>query len=294
MATRKRRGSGSIEHHVDERWMASYMDMVTVLMCLFIVLFAMSSPSAEKYEKLKESLATGFGVESSDTIDTADGVIVPPDLVDEEGELITDVDLAIREIESLEAIRDQIDASLAGKGLAGAVNYTIDQRGLTVRLVGAETFFQGNSTDLSTKAIDVLSSIGGVIAPIPHEVSVEGHADPHGSPAPFPTDWELSSGRATQVVRFFVERTGVAQTRTGAVGFGSARPITSDASPAGQQMNRRVDVVILSDEPESVRALIPGLVNADRQAASDASHKAAEKEAEGGKKSEPKKESGGH
>ncbi|MFE6967046.1 flagellar motor protein MotB [Agromyces sp. NPDC057679] len=274
---KKRRKSGSIEHHVDERWMASYMDMVTVLMCMFIVLFAMSSPDAEKYEQLKDSLATGFGVEETDKVDTAEGVIVPPELIDEEGELVTDVDLAIKEIERLEEIRDEINTSLTGKGLADAVNYKIDEHGLTVRLVGAETFFQGNSTELNPKAIDVLSSIGAVLAPLKDEIAVEGHADPHGSPAPFPTDWELSSGRATQVVRYFVEQSGVDQTRAGASGYGSARPATNDASPAGQQTNRRVDVVVLSDQSDEIRSLIPGLVDADREAASKKSHKEAEK-----------------
>ena len=71
------------EHHVDERWMASYMDMVTVLMCLFIVLYAMSTVDANKFEKLRNSLATGFGAVASETVDTAEGTVVPPELVDE-------------------------------------------------------------------------------------------------------------------------------------------------------------------------------------------------------------------
>ena len=69
----------------DERWMASYMDMVTVLMCLFIVLFAMSTVDQDKFAALKNSLATGFGVEQSNTVDTAEGIVVPPELVGTEG-----------------------------------------------------------------------------------------------------------------------------------------------------------------------------------------------------------------
>ncbi len=69
-------------HHVDERWMASYMDMVTVLMCLFIVLYAMSTVDANKFEKLRNSLATGFGAVASETVDTASGTVVPPEFVD--------------------------------------------------------------------------------------------------------------------------------------------------------------------------------------------------------------------
>ena len=71
-------------HHVDERWMASYMDMVTVLMCLFIVLYAMSTVDANKFEKLRNSLATGFGTVASETVDTASGTVVPPEFVDKD------------------------------------------------------------------------------------------------------------------------------------------------------------------------------------------------------------------
>lgn len=260
---KKRSGGGDVEHHIDERWAISYMDMVTVLMCLFIVLFALSSPDAEKYDKLRDSLATGFGQEQSEKVDVADGVVVPPEMVDDEGDLMNNIDLAKKELSGLQQIRDHINANLTAQGNQNAVTYKIDERGLTVSLVGAETFFQGGSTDLSPKAVQILSAVGPVIAPLPNKISVEGHADPHGSSAPFPTDWELSSGRATQVVRFFVEQQGVAPPRAGAVGYGSARPVTSDASPAGMQMNRRVDIVILSDQPEAVRALIPGLVAAN-------------------------------
>ena len=83
MSGRRRPRKKPEEHHVDERWMASYMDMVTVLMCLFIVLYAMSTVDANKFEKLRNSLATGFGAVASETVDTAEGTVVPPELVDE-------------------------------------------------------------------------------------------------------------------------------------------------------------------------------------------------------------------
>ncbi|WP_082467669.1 OmpA/MotB family protein [Leifsonia sp. Leaf264] len=307
MSKRKKRGGGDVEHHIDERWAISYMDMVTVLMCLFIVLFAMSSPDAEKYEKLKDSLATGFGTEQSETVDVAEGIIVPPELEGED-ENLTNIDIAKKELATLKAIRDHINSNLTAQGNQNAVSYKIDERGLTVSLVGAETFFQGGSTDLSAKAVDILNAIGPVVAPIKNQLSVEGHADPHGSSAPFPTDWELSSGRSTQVVRFFTERQGVAANRLAAIGYSSARPVTQDASPAGQQQNRRVDIVILSDKTDAVRALIPGLLAAETDPAKAAEMKAeAEKEAaelkgaheaadklEKSTKKAEKKKSGGH
>mgnify|MGYP001168698653 CR=1 FL=1 len=277
---RRTRRAEPVEEHNDERWMASYMDMVTVLMCLFIVLFAMSAVDADKFEKLRLSLATGFGAESSETVDTAEGIVVPADMVGQDGSLSslvdeTDPDAADSSAESapeepksaevqaeeelthLLAIRDQIDANLTSVGLEATTTYEITERGLIVRLVGAETFFEGGSIELGGASTQVLGAIGAVLSGIPEELAIEGHADPRGSSAPYPTDWELSSGRATQVVRFLIEQAGVAPTRAGAIGYGSTRPLTTEETAEAIALNRRVDVVVLSSKADEVRALLP-------------------------------------
>lgn len=105
MRSRRKRGAQPEEHHVDERWMASYMDMVTVLMCMFIVLFAMSSVDQIKFEKLRNSLATGFGTEISQKVDTASGVVVPGELATANGEGFSPLDLATEEVNKLTALQ---------------------------------------------------------------------------------------------------------------------------------------------------------------------------------------------
>ncbi|POH61472.1 hypothetical protein C3B59_12580 [Cryobacterium zongtaii] len=253
------------EEHVDERWMASYMDMVTVLMCMFIVLFAMSSVDEAKFVQLKNSLATGFGAVDVGKIDTAEGIVVPADLVDTPAVNhdvgLTDLDLAIAEVNDLTAVQAAMQAALSAVGLDALVEYTIDERGLSVGLIGSETFFEPNVATLSGQAVSVLDTIGPVLAGSQREVSVEGHADRHGVTVNYPTDWELSSARATQVLRNLVERTGVAQERIGAIGYGSARPVDTGDDLAAMARNRRVDVVLLSNQPDSVRALIPSVLN---------------------------------
>jgi chemotaxis protein MotB len=275
-ARRKRSGGGGGEHHVDERWMASYMDMVTVLMCMFIVLFAMSSVDQNKFEQLKNSLATGFGAVDVGKVDTAKGVVVPPKDVGKNGEL-TKGDQALIELDKLHALRDAINANLAAQGLADKVTYNIDSRGLTVRLVGADTFFGSNSTDLTPIAQAVLRNIAGPLNTVTYQISVEGHADARAPGAPFPTNWELSSGRATQVLRDLVEQGGVGAQRIGATGYGSARPIATGNSDADYAQNRRVDIVVLSDQPEAVRALIPELEKAGASASTAATGKSTTK-----------------
>jgi chemotaxis protein MotB len=257
---RRRRPAAAEEEHPDERWMASYMDMVTVLMCMFIVLFAMSTVDANKFDQLRNSLATGFGAVEIDRIDTAEGTVVPPELVDDEAEGFTPQQLALMEIEELTELKEKIDQALILKELDDAVQYKLDERGLTVRMIGSETFFSPDRAELTKETIGVLDVIGPVLAPVDYGVSVEGHTAQVRDLDPDPQDWELSAKRSVNVLRYLVEDGGVAMDRIAATGFGESRPMTTGGSAEDLAMNRRVDIVILSDAPETVRELIPGLV----------------------------------
>ena len=267
MSTARRAGGRGHEDEShdepDERWAVSYADMVTVLMCLFIVLFAVSNVDKTKFELLANSLATGFGQEETTTggADISEGMVIPPEMLDEEGE----PDLTQRaaaEYESLEELRERMRASLAAQGLQDTVEFVIDDRGLKVGLVGAETFFGDNSTDLSAKADAVLDAIGDVLTTVDNQVSVEGHADRRLSAAPFPTNWELSGGRATLVARFLVEHELVGGARVKATAFSDTRPLVEGDSPEALASNRRVDIVVESTEEDQVRALLPALADA--------------------------------
>ena len=287
---KRRRGGGhGGEFHVDERWMASYMDMVTVLMCLFIVLYAMSTVDQAKFEQLANSLATGFGQAASETTDTAEGVVVPADLVDEQGEGFTALQLAQQQVHELEEIKRRIDEALITAGVAASAHAVIDVDGLTVGLIGEDTFFGGNSAVLKPEAEAVLRSIAPVLAPLQNQITVEGHADPHGSPAPFATDWELSAARSTAVLRFLVESGGVQGAKISSVSYGSTRPAKL-AITQSDHANRRVDIVIRPTSAASVSALIPSVVAGQEAAEQDT---ADEEEPGNGTRAEPASTSGG-
>ncbi|MDQ0822674.1 chemotaxis protein MotB [Arthrobacter sp. V4I6] len=284
MSSRRRPRKKPEEHHVDERWMASYMDMVTVLMCLFIVLYAMSTVDANKFEKLRNSLATGFGTESTQTVDTAEGTVVPPELADADLEAFAAaqaanpaaqaanpatppaapaapatppeaLEAAIKEADRLRALEEQMKAGLAAAGLTENVEFQIDQRGLTVKLIGSQTFFAPDRPELTTRASEVLQIISPILGSAALEIMVEGHAA-NGITA-YPSTWELSSARSVNVLRYMVDRGGIVPGTIGAVAFGSARQVNDDSTPELMERNRRVDIVIISDQPDVVRALIP-------------------------------------
>jgi chemotaxis protein MotB len=241
----------------DERWMASYMDMVTVLMCMFIVLFAMSTVDQDKFEQLANSLATGFGAVNVGSIDTADGVVVPGELVDFSDEGFTNAELAVLEMQDFTELEEDILTRLEAVGLADTAQFVVNERGLTVGLIGSETFFMPDSADLSQVAITVIDAMAPSLVAAGLEISVEGHADRHGQSVNYDTDWELSAGRAARVLRRLVEQGAVPQESILAVGFGSARPVNTGDALGDQAQNRRVDVVVLSDQSDAVRELIP-------------------------------------
>ena len=288
---RPRRPLGEEEdEHPDERWMASYMDMVTVLMCMFIVLFAMSTVDAAKFQQLANSLATGFGVARTQTVDTAEGVVVPPELIDEEGqgftagdaeedtegERKTDLDLAIEEVSDLRKIQEKITKGLQEEGLEKAVRFQLDERGLTVRLIGSETFFEPDSPILTRQTIKILNVVGPVLKPVGYELKVEGHTAQVRHLDPGALDWELSSERAVNVLRHLVEDSGVVSNRISAVGFGESRPLKTSGSDEDLAMNRRVDIVVLSGQPEAIRNLMPEVLKDPAGAAKDAAAERAE------------------
>lgn len=264
------------EHGPDERWMASYMDMVTVLMCMFIVLFAMSTVDAKKFDLLRNSLATGFGQTDIGKLDTAKGTVLDPTKASKSGESFgagpqtaqaaaaaakAAAAAAVKEVDSIKNLEAKVSASLAIQGLQGTVQYTIDQRGLTIRLVDQQAFFAPNSTVLTGSAPRVLDTIAPILSATGEDIAVEGHADSRATLPPFPTNWELSSGRAVAVLRRMVESGGVTESKIGAVGYGSSRPLSLGTADADFAQNRRVDIIALSNASESVRALIPDVVS---------------------------------
>lgn len=279
---RKRRDAHEEEHENHERWAVSYADMMTVLVGLFIVMYAISQVDQTKFEQLRQSLAIGFGNQAPSMLEGSTGALtgveqieITPELTDDvtsRGELIVaarpgggDADLseeerelreAIVEYERLEAVAHRVAGALADKGLGDRVRFRVTERGLIIGMVADDVFFSAESADLTRTAKRVLDAIAPVLAPLPDEVSVEGHANILPVTGRYATNWELSSDRATQVLRRLVEVGGVAPDRIAAVGYGDARPL-QDSALDPLEGNRRVDVVVLSGVPEDVRALLP-------------------------------------
>ncbi len=282
-------GNGRARKHEEEepenheRWAVSYGDMMTVLLALFIVLYAISVVDKTKFDQLRTSLAIGFGSPAVSMLEGSSGPLngvesfqIAPDFTGVSGDSrpensttatvemsqeTIDFLAATQEYEQLSDIEKQIQQQLDAQGLSASVDYKINERGLVVGLVGSDVFFAPDDAALTATAQLVVDTIAAPIRNQSRQVSIEGHANVLPSQH-YATNWELSSDRATKVLRRFVETGGVAGSQISAVGYGDARPDVSGASPEALAANRRVDIVIQSAQSEAVRALLPKLAKA--------------------------------
>lgn len=278
--SRRRKRVEEEERDNHERWAVSYSDMMTVLMALFLVMYAISSVDQAKYEQLATSLASGFGAGDSVVLVDEAGIMdktgdtmeikpldeVAPSLsagvvkgtyTGTEGEYsAADYAEAEAEYDNLEAIRDHIEENLERIKLSDAVTFRITERGLVVGMITTDVFFDTASNELTATSRKVIDAVGKPLRKISNEIAIEGHADivPTGSTAK--TNWELSSARATTVLRRMVEKSQLSPARMSAVGFGDARPLVDKTDKKSLAANRRADVVVLSDKPERIRELL--------------------------------------
>jgi chemotaxis protein MotB len=248
MARRKRKKSSA--PHMDERWAVSYSDMMTVLMALFLVLYSMSTVDEKKYDQLRNSLQTGFGTEDTGKIDEIIQANPTPD------EIKSDAELAMDETKQLLELRKKLNDKLAAKGLASDVEMEIGKEGLSIKLVSSETFFGPNNSHLSKRADLLLSTTAEVLKPSKYALRVEGHADYRAGTGSYETNWELSSDRAVKVLRSLTEKGGIPSSRVTAVGHGSSKPASKGKSAKDLAANRRTDIVVVSGQSDTVRALI--------------------------------------
>jgi chemotaxis protein MotB len=279
------------EHENHERWLVSYADMVTLLMVLFIVLFAISQVDKAKFEELASGLASSFGGPISVVQGTAeepsvlDGGAMPVDIESAIGPP-KDVDQAARDAAAAEAAADRaervaaeaasafddmaearakIDAALTAAGHAGAARYEIDERGLVVHIVADAVLFDAEEAELRPEGRQILDAMAPTLTALPNVLRVEGHANhlPVTAGGAWPSNWELSGYRASTVLRHLAGA-GVPEPRMSATGYSSTRPLVPESDPTALTVNRRVDIVVLSTASAEANALLPGIDAAHR------------------------------
>jgi chemotaxis protein MotB len=238
MIRHRPRGGGheDEEHENSERWLLTYADMITLLLALFIVLFSISVVNKSKLEALQKSLGVhpATGVPDYGQPPKTPGV--------------TPVALATPNA-GLEALKEQLEKALADAGLAKSATFTVDQFGLSVQLTDGVLFDSAKAT-LLPGGIQVLAVIGPIIAKKTNAISIQGHTDDKIiATAQYPTNWELSTARATSVLRYLLAADKIAPARLSATGYADTHPLVPNTNDANRARNRRVTVLIAATAP---------------------------------------------
>lgn len=277
------------EEHVNhERWLVTYADMITLLMVLFIVLFAMSTVDQRKFNALKQGLSAGFGAAPSITDGAqgvmaesgADGVLAAmaptqvssptpaekaaADAADaavtahDQKQLQAQYAEATAEAKRLKAVSDRVLEQLKAKHLEKDIQVGVDDRGLVLSMVSRHVVFAPNMAELTDRGREVLDVLAPVLRQVDSKLEIDGHTTQEKvKPMYFPTDWELSSARSITVLRHLNETGGVPNSLMTAAAFGHEKPLVDPKDPDAQRVNKRVDIVVLSPLSAEARALLP-------------------------------------
>jgi chemotaxis protein MotB len=232
--TRRAKRNAAIHEDNHDRWLLTYADMITLLLVLFIVLFALSKIDQSKYKEFQESVSEDRVVGDSAVHSTTK---VPPHGPHRLS--------AATKTDQLNKIEKALSQALAQRGELSDVTLNINSSGLVEGLVADSTFFQVDSAQLSPLGQQIVDTSGQVLARYANAVDIAGYTDDQAiTGGPYANNWELSAARATSVVERLTEVDAVAPQRVVALAYGQYHPIAPNATPAGQAQNRRVNIVI--------------------------------------------------
>ena len=258
---RRRRSGGDHEEHADERWLLTYADLITLLMALFMVLFSMSVVNKSKLSALQQSLKEGFKpkiLPGGQAIKQTGGQTSTPQLQTKapagqstqpknmKQAAVTSAAAAAAEQEQLARLKAAVEAQAAKLGLRDKVTTHITERGLVIDILTDNLLFSSGAGEIKPPGRTLLAHLAPVLRRQAgdHRIVVEGHTDSvpiKGSV--YPSNWELSTARASAVVRDLISMR-VPPARMEASGRAYLQPTASNATPVGRAHNRRVEIVL--------------------------------------------------
>jgi len=260
------------EHENHERWLVSYADFITLLFALFTTLYAISSVDAKKFGRMVLSMQaafdpTGFAsVKATSVNPTGEGGAQPKNAMLKTS-LVTQQKLAPTLLKkrrknpaekglgkgsgpgpgkSLLEIKEDISQLVVDDTLRDKIQIIIRGKGVIISLAEAG-FFDSGQHMVRGKSLPLVEKISAYIAGLPNLVRVEGHSDDRPMRSTrFPSNWELSTARATYLVSYFIKSHHFDPKRLSAAGYAEYRPVDTNDTSEGRARNRRVDITILA------------------------------------------------
>lgn len=231
------------EEHADETWLIPYADLLTLLLALFIVLFATAQVDQKKFEQIAESFSNAFKgntsiFESSRSAPQVTQQMPTPSIM-------STADKSIQESAQLSAIKQALDGYIKDKNLTESLEALVVEEGLMIRIRDSALYPSG-SAELYPESRALASEIAKILVPLSQNVVISGHTDSMPiNTYEFPTNWDLSAKRALNFMKFILAQDRQLQPqRFSAVGRGEYRPIAPNDNETGRAKNRRVEVLI--------------------------------------------------
>lgn len=223
-------------------WMTTYGDLITQILIFFVLLFSFSNVDRDKFTAAMLSLQGSLGI-----IDG--GMTLQEGDLMEQGE-IGEIMISVQEQREFELLHERVEEIISEDDLNG-IQVNLDERGLVIRFVEGVLFDSGKA-DIKNEARAILDKIAPLLIDTHRHIRIEGHTDnlPINT-REFPSNWELSTARAVNVVKYFIEKHNFSPYILSAAGYGEYRPIAPNDSDKNRALNRRVDIIILKSTSES-------------------------------------------
>ncbi len=231
-----------------ERWLLTYADLITLLLIFFIVLYVMSIQDIVKFKAVSQSLVQALNGGGKTMMGEAPGPSMIEGTIGYEKKFSPEKKRPTDKVKKDQKdIAKQIQDIAKKAGIETSVSVKEEERGVVISIQDKVLFKSGEAV-LNPEAHELLRKIGESIKPTEQFIRIEGHTDNQPiSCFPFPTNWELSAARATNVVRLFAEEAAIEPERLSAVGYGQYRPVADNKTEEGRAKNRRVEIVIMND-----------------------------------------------
>lgn len=238
-----------------DRWLVSYADFITLLFSFFVVMYALSSVNEGKYKVFNVSMSQAFGTQGAaaegGTMKLTEQEMYFKSLVDRRNARLAEKQRKLNE--RMQKLNETLTTKMAGFVKNGQMTVSQSNRGVTLD-INASMLFKPGEAAVQPEAVATLADVAKILSEEDMSIEVEGHTDNLPiSNAQFPSNWELSSARASSVVRLFIEQ-GIVATRLKATGLADNVPVQENSTIEGRARNRRVAVTVLAPEAEAATA----------------------------------------
>lgn len=243
------------EEHVDESWLVPYADVLTLLLALFIVLFAMSSVDAEKFKQMAVSFNQEFsGGTGTDEFLSPEMPKTDMNLTETENKEMSEEQklqalkekLKQQEMNELKELKQRMDAYIEQNNLKLSLKTTLTEKGLMLTIMDNALFDSGKAY-IKPESLTLAKEISKLlVSKPPREIHVVGHTDNEPiNNHEFNSNWDLSTQRAVNFLEILLHNKELVPEKFSAVGHGEFMPVAPNTDSAGKARNRRVEVLIL-------------------------------------------------